>query len=436
MIERYSIPEIREIFSEERKYKRWIEIELAHLKILEEEGLIPKGSYNEVSQKVKDIDLKSFAKRAREFESQVDHDVIGFLMALEELVGEKGRFIHYGLTSSDIVDTANALMLKEALNKLLNELDELLIEVKDKAIQHKHTIVMGRTHGVFAEPTSCGLKFLYFYSELLRNRERIQRAIKEISYGKISGAVGNYVYLSPEIEVKILKELGLEAEPVSTQIIPRDRHAFMMAQLSLLASALERFALEIRLLQRTEVQEMMEPFGRTQRGSSAMPHKRNPIKSERICGLARLLRGYLIPAFENVALWHERDISHSSNERYIFEDAICTLFYALRLMKSIIRDLQVNTDKMHENAKKFGDFYYSQALLLILVKKGLPRKDAYEHVKRCSHKLLSDPTKSLREAVLEDEYLGRLLTKEEIEEVFKTDFLRNVDHIYKRFGLT
>ncbi len=434
MIERYSIPEIREVFKEVNKLKRWVTIELTHLKILDEEGLIPAGTLSEVSERVKHIDYERLKERARELEKQVDHDVIAFLMALEEQIGESGRFIHYGLTSSDIVDTANALMLKEALEKLLSELDKLIETVKNKALYYKYTPIMGRTHGVFAEPTSVGLKFLYFYSELLRNSDRIQEALSEISVGKISGAVGNYVYLHPQIEERILTELGLKPEKVSTQIVPRDRHAFMMAQLALLASSLERFALEIRLLQRTEVGEWLEPFGGAQRGSSAMPHKRNPIKSERICGLARLLRGYIIPAFENIALWHERDISHSSNERYIFEDAICTLFYMIRIMNSIVEGLEIDTKRIEENLTKYGDFYYSQALLLLMVKKGLPRKDAYEIVKRISHRSFKEGT-SLKENALKDSELSKILTPAEIDEIFKTDFLRNIDEIYKRFGL-
>ncbi len=434
MIERYSIPEIREVFKEVSKLKRWVIIELTHLKVLEEEGIVPKGTFREVSEKAKDIDYERLKERARELEKQVDHDVIAFLMALEEQIGESGRFIDYGLTSSDIVDTANALMLKEALEKLLTELDKLIETVKNKALHYKYTPIMGRTHGVFAEPTSVGLKFLYFYSELLRNRERIQEAMNEISVGKISGAVGNYVYLHPKIEERILAELGLKPEKVSTQIVPRDRHAFMMAQLALLGSSLERFALEIRLLQRTEVGEWLEPFGGAQRGSSAMPHKRNPIKSERICGLARLLRGYMIPAFENIALWHERDISHSSNERYIFEDAICTLFYMIRLMNSMVEGLEIDVKRIEENLAKYGDFYYSQALLLLMVKKGLPRKDAYEIVKRISHRSFKEGT-SLKENALKDPELSKILTSEEIDEIFKTDFLRNIDEIYRRFGL-
>jgi len=435
MIERYSIPEIRDIFKEENKYKRWVEIELTHLQILEEEGLIPPGSYAEVAEKVKDIDYVEFAKRAKEIEKEVDHDVIAFLIALEERVGDKGRYLHFGLTSSDVVDTANALMLKEALEKVIKELDSLIEEVKKKAVEYKYFPIMGRTHGVFAEPTSLGLKFLYFYSELLRARSRLEAALDEISVGKISGAVGNYVYLSPDIEEKILKRLNLKPEGVSTQIVPRDRHAFMMSQIAILASSLERFATEIRLLQRTEVNEIMEPFGKGQRGSSAMPHKRNPIKSERVCGLARLLRGYLIPALENIPLWHERDISHSSNERYIFEDALCTLFYVIRLMKGIVEGLVVNREKIEENLRKYGDFYYSQALLLALVKKGLPRKDAYEIVKRVSHKSFDEGV-SLREMVLSDAELGKIFTPQEIDEIFRTDFLRNVDEVYRRFGLS
>ena len=435
MIERYSIPEIRDIFKEENKYKKWVEIELTHLQVLEEEGLIPQGSYSEVAEKVKDIDYVEFAKRAKEIEKEVDHDVIAFLIALEERVGDKGRYLHFGLTSSDVVDTANALMLKEALEKVIGELDSLIEEVKKKAVEYKYFPIMGRTHGVFAEPTSLGLKFLYFYSELLRARSRLEVALNEISVGKISGAVGNYVYLSPDIEEKILKRLNLKPERVSTQIVPRDRHAFMMSQIAILASSLERFATEIRLLQRTEVNEIMEPFGKGQRGSSAMPHKRNPIKSERVCGLARLLRGYLIPALENIPLWHERDISHSSNERYIFEDALCTLFYVIRLMKGIVGGLVVNREKIEENLRKYGDFYYSQALLLALVKKGLPRKDAYEIVKRVSHKSFDEGV-SLREIVLSDAELGKIFTPQEIDEIFKTDFLRNVDEVYRRFGLS
>ncbi|MEO0239662.1 MAG: adenylosuccinate lyase [candidate division WOR-3 bacterium] len=435
MIERYSIPEIRDIFKEENKYKKWVEIELTHLQVLEEEGLIPQGSYSEVAEKVKDIDYVEFAKRAKEIEKEVDHDVIAFLIALEERVGDKGRYLHFGLTSSDVVDTANALMLKEALEKVIKELDSLIEEVKKKAVEYKYFPIMGRTHGVFAEPTSLGLKFLYFYSELLRARSRLVVALNEISVGKISGAVGNYVYLSPDIEEKILKRLNLKPEGVSTQIVPRDRHAFMMSQIAILASSLERFATEIRLLQRTEVNEIMEPFGKGQRGSSAMPHKRNPIKSERVCGLARLLRGYLIPALENIPLWHERDISHSSNERYIFEDALCTLFYVIRLMKGIVEGLVVNREKIEENLRKYGDFYYSQALLLALVKKGLPRKDAYEIVKRVSHKSFDEGV-GLREMVLSDAELGKIFTPQEIDEIFKTDFLRNVDEVYRRFGLS
>ncbi len=435
MIERYSIPEIRDIFKEENKHKKWVEIELTHLRVLEEEGLIPQGSYSEVAEKVKDIDYVEFTKRAKEIEKEVDHDVIAFLMALEERVGDKGRYLHFGLTSSDVVDTANALILKEALEKVIKELDGLIEEVKKKAVEYKYFPIMGRTHGVFAEPTSLGLKFLYFYSELLRARSRLEVALNEISVGKISGAVGNYVYLSPDIEEKILKRLNLKPERVSTQIVPRDRHAFMMSQIAILASSLERFATEIRLLQRTEVNEIMEPFGKGQRGSSAMPHKRNPIKSERVCGLARLLRGYLIPALENIPLWHERDISHSSNERYIFEDALCTLFYVIRLMKGIVEGLVLNREKIEENLRKYGDFYYSQALLLALVKKGLPRKDAYEIVKRVSHKSFDEGV-SLREMVLSDAELGKIFTPQEIDEIFKTDFLRNVDEVYRRFGLS
>lgn len=435
MIERYFTPEMKEIFSEENKYRKWITVEIAALEVLEGEGIIEPGVTQKIKEYLEELNIREFTQRAKEIEREVEHDVIAFLIALEEIVGNAGRYIHFGLTSSDVVDTANALILKEGVEVLLKELELLIKAVESKALEYKAQLIMGRTHGVYAEPTSLGLKFLYFYSELNRCRERLTRALSTISYGKISGAVGNYAYLSPEVEEKILERLGLTPEPISTQIIPRDRHAFLITQIAITGASLERFATEIRLLQRTEVKELEEPFTKGQRGSSAMPHKRNPIRSERICGLARLLRGYSVTALENIALWHERDISHSSAERFIFVDSISVLHYMLRLMRYIIENLTVNTEIIVKNMEKYGKFYYSQALLLELVKKGVPRKDAYAWVKECAHTAM-DENLDFQKVVSEHPGIRQYLTNEEIEKVFTKDFLVNLNKIYKRFGLS
>ncbi len=434
MIERYWKKEIKKIFTDEFKYRKWYEVELAVAEAEASLGIIPESVPDKVKGKMENVDFTEVSKRAKEIEKEVDHDVIAFLLTIEEIVGEAARYLHYGLTSSDVVDTANSLILKEALKLNLNALEDLLGSVKRKAVKYRYQPIMGRTHGVFAEPTSLGLKFLSYYSAFLRDRENLTRAIDMISFGKISGAVGNYSFISPEVEKLALKKLGLKPEPVSTQIIPRDRYAFVFNIIAISAGNIERFATEIRLLQRTEVGELEEPFRKGQRGSSAMPHKRNPIKSERLCGLARLLRGYAHTTNENIALWHERDISHSSTERFIIPDALSIYYYALRLLKSIIDDLVVNIERINENLVKYGKFYLSEAVLLALVKKGVPRGKAYEWVKESAHTAMSTGI-PFEDLIRKNEKIRKHLTDKEIEKALNHDYLKNVDEIFARFGL-
>ncbi len=434
MIKRYLYPEIEKIFSRENKVRKWIQVEYQVLRVEEEFGIVPEGVSAKIYPKLENLDISEVIKLQDEYEKQSDHEVVAFLMALEELVGDEAKYLHFGLTSSDLLDTAQALVLVEALNLILSELDLVTSALKVRAVENKYVPFMGRTHGVFAEPTSLGLKFLSHYSEFLRGRERLIKAIQEVSYGKISGAVGNYSFIPPEIEQKVLQELGLKPEPVSTQIVPRDRIAFLMSVYALIGEAIERLAQEIRLFQRTEVGEMMEPFYSNQRGSSAMPHKRNPIRSERLMGLARLLRGYLIPAHEDVALWHERDISHSSVERFILPDATEVLFYMLRLLRKNIEGLVINKDKITENMEKFGKYYLSEPVLLALVKKGVPRKEAYVWVKECAIKSQNENLK-FEDVLKQHPKIKYHLEPSEIEEALNHNFLKHVDRIFKRFNL-
>ncbi len=434
MIERYWKDEIKRIFTDEFKYKKWYEVELAVAEAEASLGIIPGDVPLVVKEKMEGVDFSWVSKRAKEIEREVDHDVIAFLLTIEEIVGEPARYLHYGLTSSDVVDTANSMILKEALLLNLKALESLIESVKNKAVQYKYQPIMGRTHGVFAEPTSLGLKFLSYYSAFLRDKENLKRAIEMISYGKISGAVGNYSFISPEVEKLALEKLGLKTEPVSTQIVPRDRYAFVFDMVAISAGNIEKFATEIRLLQRTEVGEFEEPFRKKQRGSSAMPHKRNPIKSERLCGLARLLRGYSLTAMENIALWHERDISHSSTERFIIPDALSVYYYALGLLKNIVDDLVVKVERINENLVKYGKFYLSEAVLLALVQKGVPRGEAYEWVKESAHQAMKTGL-PFEDLIRKNEKIRKHLTDEEIEEALNHDYLKNVDEIFRRFGL-
>ena len=427
MIKRYLFPEIEKIWSEENKLKKWLEVELAVLEVQVEFGIIPKEALK-IKEDIKNIDYNWLLRRQIEIEKEVEHDVIAFLMALEE-ISEYGKYLHYGLTSSDIIDTSNSLILREALNLIKKEYEELIEILKEKAIRYKYVPIMGRTHGVYAEPTTVGLKFLNYYSEALRNLKRLNDSIEEISYGKISGAVGNFAYLSPKIEEMVMKKLNLKPEPISTQIIPRDRYAYVINNLVLLSENLERIALEIRLLMRTEVGEFLEPFYEKQRGSSAMPHKRNPIRSERICGIVRLIRSYLIAIHENIALWHERDISHSSVERIILPEITSLIYYIIKLSKEIIKNLIIDEKRIKENMEKFGKFYLTQPFLLKLVQKGISRKIAYEWLKKISHL----ENKNFESAILNDSEIKKYLSEDEIKECLNWNYFKNIDEIYKRF---
>ena len=433
MIERYTRPEIGAVWSEKNKFQKWLEVELAVCRAWAKLGRIPKEALEKIERSVK-VDDETL-RRIREYERVYKHDVLAFVSAVAEQAGEEGRYIHLGLTSSDVVDTALALLMREALDILLRDVDEVLKELKRLAFEHKDTLMMGRTHGVHAEPTTFGLKMAVWYDEMKRNKERLERARERVSYGKISGAVGTYSNLDPEVERLALEELGLKVEPASTQIVHRDRHAEFMYAMATTASSLEKFATEIRHLQRTEVLEVQEPFTEGQRGSSAMPHKKNPIHAERICGLARVIRSNLIPALENIALWHERDISHSSVERVILPDSSIALDYILDLFAKILRGLVVNRERMLKNMELSKGLYFSSKVLVALTEKGLSRDRAYELVQRCAMKSW-DTQRDFKEVLLEDKEVSSLLSEEELSKIFDPwEFLKHRNYVYEKvFG--
>jgi adenylosuccinate lyase len=425
MIKRYSTP-LSEIWTEAARIKRWLLIEAIVAEVEERLGIVPKGTKDGLKG------MKISPERIVEIEKEVGHDIIAFLLAIKEKKKRYADFVHYGLTSYDLVDTSLSLALKESGNLILKSLKELAQILRRQAIRYRRQPIMGRTHGMFAEPTLLGLKFLSFYEETRRNIKRLKLAIDEISYGKVSGAVGTYSQLLPKVERMVLKRLGLRPEPVSTQIIPRDRHGFFLSTLTLIAAGLERITLEIRLLSRSDVGELREPFGRKQRGSSAMPHKKNPILSERINGLARVIRGYLITALENISLWHERDISHSSAERIIFPDATILCHYMINLTIRIIKGLKVERDRIDENLKRSNEIYFSQRLMLALIKKGMDKDWIYEKIQNLSFKAL-EKKRGLRYLVERDEDLATIFSKVEIDQIFSfQELLRNTDIIYKR----
>ena len=432
---RYSTPELLSLWSESNKFRTWARVEWAVAKAQEELDIIPKIGLSERLEKlINDEEFwEDIPRQVEEIEKRYDHDVLAFLAVIERDLGDIGRFLHFGLTSSDVVDTANSLLLKSALEYILEELKLLSKELFEKAKDYKYDPVMGRTHGVFAQPTTFGLKFLSFYSEALRNLKRLKDAIEEVSYGKISGAVGNYLTNPPQVEELALSYLGLKVEPVSTQIIPRDRYAFALNVLSLIGSFLERLALEIRLSSRTETGEIFEPFGKDQRGSSAMPHKRNPIKSERLTGIARLLRGWALAENESVTLWQERDISHSSVERFILPDATTTLHYALRLARNLVKNLVIDRERAKENIEKFGDFYLSSVLLMVLTEKGASRDESYAWVKEVSQNSFEKGTSILEEA-LKHEKIRQFVGEDELRRRLRLDPKIFVDQIFDRFS--
>ena len=378
MIARYSRPDMSRVWSEEAKLERWLAVELAAVDAWAQVGVIPADEAREVRERAR----VPSPERVAELERTTNHDVAAFADAVAEGLGPEGRWLHYGLTSSDVLDTALALTIDAAGALVLDGLERAFATVVERAREHVHTLTMGRTHGVHAEPTTFGLKLASWAFELDRDRERLDAALRRMRVGKLSGAVGTYATTSPEVERIVCETLGLEPAPSSTQILQRDRHAEVLAVLALLASSLDRFALEIRHLARTEVREVEEPFGRGQKGSSAMPHKRNPIVSERICGLARIVRGYALVGLENVALWHERDISHSSAERIALPDAFLAVDYALDRFAWLVEGLVVRTERMRANVEATGGLFFSQRLLLALVESGLERDAAYRMVQR------------------------------------------------------
>ncbi len=377
MIERYSRKEIKKIWEDYNKYSLWLDIELAAAEAMEKLKIIPKGVVKKVKSKAK-INVK----RILQIEDKVKHDVIAFLTSVTERVGKEARFLHKGMTSSDVLDTCFNLQLKQSGEILLKDIDLLLNSIKGQALKHKYTLCIGRSHGIHAEPITFGLKMLSFYQEFLRNKKRLQNSIKEISTCAISGAVGTFANVDPKVEIYVAKKLKLNVEPISTQIIPRDRHAQFFSTLGIIASSIERLATEIRHLQRTEVLEVEEFFGKKQKGSSAMPHKKNPILSENLTGLARLIRSSVVPALENVALWHERDISHSAVERNIGPDSTIALDFALTRLNNVIKNLNVYPKKMRENLDITNGIFFSQRVLLELTSVGFTREQAYKIVQK------------------------------------------------------
>jgi len=377
MIERYSRKEIKNIWEDKNKYSIWLDIELAAAEAMEKLKIIPRGVSKKVKKKAK-INIKRILK----IEDKVKHDVIAFLTSITEKVGKEAKYLHKGMTSSDVLDTCFNLQLKQSSKILLKDIDQLLAAIKRQALKHKYTLCIGRSHGIHAEPITFGLKMLSFYQEFLRNKKRLENSVKEISTCAISGAVGTFANIDPKVESYVAKKLKLSVEPISTQVIPRDRHAQFFATLGVIASSIERFSLEIRHLQRTEVSEVEEFFGKKQKGSSAMPHKKNPILSENLTGLARLIRSSVTPALENVALWHERDISHSAVERNIGPDATIALDFALNRLTNIIKNLNIYPKKMLKNLELTNGIFFSQRVLIELTTSGFTREEAYRIVQK------------------------------------------------------
>jgi adenylosuccinate lyase len=436
MIERYSLPEMAAIWSASHKTDTWLRVELLVCEGWAREGIIPQ----EAMEKIRRASYK--AERMQEIEQETHHDVISFLRSIQEQLGPEGRFIHLGLTSSDVLDTGLAAQLKEAGILLTTSLAELVQTVAQAAVQYKYTLMVGRTHGIHAEPTTLGLKLALWVDELRRGQERLAAALEEVTVGKISGAVGTHATVPPQIEEFVCEQMGLGVEPISSQIVQRDRHAHFITSLALLGSSLEKMAQEIRHLQRTEISEAFEPFAAGQQGSSAMPHKRNPELCERICGLARVLRGFAVTAMENIALWHERDISHSSAERIIIPDACILAHYMLHTFTHVMSGLQVDVERMQANLNMTGGLIFSQRILLALIDKDVGRQEAYKMVQRSAKKVWSMASKgaihepALLEALSSDPEVTEYLSRDELAELMNTDYyVKYIDTAFTRVGL-
>jgi adenylosuccinate lyase len=427
MIERYTLPEMGAVWSQQNKFQKWLEVEIAVCEVHAEDGTIPRDAVEEIKAKA------AFTpERISEIEKTTDHDVIAFTTNLAENIGPASRFVHYGLTSSDVVDTANALLLRDACEILIVKVEALMEVLKRRAFEFKNTPQIGRTHGIHAEPTAFGMTWALWYSEMQRNHERLISARDTLSVGKISGAVGSFAHLGPDVEERVCRKLGLKAADVSTQVIQRDRYAEYLCTLAIIASTLEKMALQVRHWQRTEVREAQEAFKKGQKGSSAMPHKRNPILSERICGMARTVRANAIVGLENVALWHERDISHSSAERIVLPDSSATLDYIIAKTTSLLDTLVVYPENMLKNLGLTRGLIFSGQLMLALTQKGITREDAYAWTQRNAMKVWDEGGEYV-ELVKSDADISSHLTEEEIARVFDLNhYLRNVDSVFER----
>ncbi|HOK79767.1 MAG TPA: adenylosuccinate lyase [bacterium] len=427
MIPRYTRKEIGNVWSDETKFRTYLEVELAVIEAYQELGVIPSDIARHIKQHAK-IDIK----RIEEIEKQTNHDIIAFVEQIGETIGDSSRYFHYGMTSSDLVDTATNLLLVKATRILLGDLEQFSETLRQKALQYKNLVQIGRTHGIHAEPITFGFKIAGWFFETKRNIERLKTALKEVSVGKISGAVGTYSNINRDVEILVCKKLGLEPEIFSTQIIPRDRYAMYISTLGVIACSFEKIALQIRLLQQTEIDEVAEPFGKGQKGSSAMPHKRNPILCERICGLARVIKKNASVAMENVALWHERDISHSSAERIILPETTILLDYIINLTDRVISEIEVFPESMERNLHFTRGLIFSQRILLLLCDKGLPRKQAYEIVQRNAMKSKKEKAELL-ELLLHDPEVRHFLTEQEIRQCFDLQwYLRNITSFFDK----
>ncbi|MDJ1091877.1 adenylosuccinate lyase [Macrococcus caseolyticus] len=430
MIERYSREEMSNIWTEQNRFEAWLEVEILASEAWAELGYIPKEDVELIRQNAR-VDVE----RAKEIERETRHDVVAFTRQVSETLGEEKKWVHYGLTSTDVVDTALSYVIKQANDIIEKDLERFIEVLKQKALKHKTTLMMGRTHGVHAEPTTFGLKMALWYMEMQRNLKRFKEVRKEIEVGKMSGAVGTFANIPPEIESYVCEKLGLGYAEISTQTLQRDRHAYYIATLSLIATSIEKFAVEVRGLQKTETREVEEAFAKGQKGSSAMPHKRNPIGSENVTGIARVIRGYLTTAYENVPLWHERDISHSSAERIMLPDVTIALDYMLNRFTNIIDNLTVYEDNMKANMEKTFGLIYSQRVMLTLIDKGMVREEAYDTVQPKAMESWATKT-PFRELVEQDSKITDLLSKEELDECFnEKHHLNQIDTLFRRAGL-
>ena len=427
MINRYSRKELRKIWEEKNKYQIWLDIEIAAAIAMEKLKLIPKGVAAKVKRKAAiNVD------RIHKIESKIHHDVIAFLTSISEKVGKEGKFLHSGMTSSDVLDTAFNIQLVQSGKIILKDIDEVLKILKKKSLRYKNTICIGRSHGIHAEPTTFGLKLASFYAEFKRNKKRMENAIQEVSTCAISGAVGTFANIDPKVEAYVAKKFNLKIEPISTQVIPRDRHAFYFSTLGIIAGSIERVSTEIRNLQKTELQEVEEFFDKKQKGSSAMPHKKNPILSENLTGLARMIRSYVLPALENISLWHERDISHSSVERNIGPDSTITLDFALNRLNNILKNMNVYPKKMIKNLNITKGLIFSQKVMIELTKRGFSREKAYSLVQKNAQKAW-EKNMSLYESLSKDSLINKKISNKELIKMFDINYhTKRINIIYKR----